>query len=147
MQFSCKYSGMDHKIVLKRNKLSLTTHRIELLNVLSGCKRAVTEKELEILMKGNCNRTTIYRNLNSLVEKNIVHRILSEEAVKFKLVSGKPAFGKKADHLHFECKECNNTFCFEELLVEDFKLPEGFTKIENQFIILGICKNCRHEPQ
>ncbi len=98
-------------------------------------------------MKGICNRTTIYRNLNSLVEKKIVHRILSEDAVKYKLVAGSTGNGKKFDHVHFECKKCNTTFCFEELPVQDYKLPEGFKKLENQFIILGICKDCRHEME
>lgn len=133
---------MAHKDTLKLNNLSLTNHRIELLSVLSTCDKAVTEKELEVLMNGNCNRTTIYRNLNSLVEKKIVHRILSGDAVKYKLVSPKKESEKKADHVHFDCKSCNTTFCLEDLAIQDFTLPEGFTKLENQFIIFGICKNC-----
>jgi Fur family ferric uptake transcriptional regulator len=136
---------MNHQKILKSSKLSLTSHRIELLNILSGCKRAISEKELELLMNGNCNRTTIYRNLNSLVEKKIVHRILSGEAVKYKLVAGKKENGKRFDHVHFDCTSCNTTYCLEELAVQDFKLPDGFTKIENQFIIFGTCKNCAHD--
>jgi Fur family ferric uptake transcriptional regulator len=136
---------MNLKEILKNSKLSLTSHRIELLSILSGCEKAISERELEVLMNGICNRTTIYRNLNSMVEKKIVHRIFSEEAVKYKLVAGRTEKGKKYDHVHFECKKCNTTFCFEELPVQDYKLPEGFKKLENQFIIIGICKNCRHE--
>jgi len=145
LQVCCKYYIMDHKEILKSSKLSLTSHRIELLSILSNCKQAISEKELEYLMNGSCNRTTVYRNLNSLVEKKIVHRILSAEAVKYKLASGKNKDGKKSDHVHFECRRCNTTFCMEELSVEDYKLPEGFTKLENQFIIFGICKNCLNE--
>jgi Fur family ferric uptake transcriptional regulator len=136
---------MNHKEILKNSKLSLTSHRMELLEILSNCKQAISEKDLEVLMNGNCNRTTIYRNLNSLVEKKIVHRILSGDAIKYKLAPGKKESGKKFDHVHFDCKNCNTTFCFEELSVQDYKLPEGFTKLENQFIIFGICNNCRHE--
>ncbi len=133
---------MDYKEILRSSNLSLTSHRIELLNVLSGCKQAINEKELELLMNGTCNRTTIYRNLNSLVDKKIVHRILSKEAVKYKLVTGNVESGKKSDHVHFECRSCKTTFCLEELSVQDYNLPEGFTKLENQFVIFGICKNC-----
>ena len=131
---------MNHREILRNSKLSLTSHRMELLDILSGCEKAISEKELEFLMKGNCNRTTIYRNLNSLVEKKLVHRILSDDSIKYKLVSG-----KIPDHVHFDCKYCNTTFCLEELSIQDFKLPEGFTKLENQFIIFGICKNCSNE--
>ena len=136
---------MDHKEILKSSKLSLTVNRVELLNILSGCKQAISEKELEVLMNGNCNRTTIYRNLNSLVDKKIIHRILSGEAIKYKMVALKMERTKKFDHVHFECKKCNTTFCMEELSVQDYKLPEGFTKLENQFIIFGICNNCCNE--
>jgi len=138
---------MEHTEILKIHNLSLTNHRIELLSVLATCERAITEKELEALMNGNCNRTTIYRNLNSLVEKKIVHRILSGEAVKYKLLQGKKEGGKKTDHVHFDCTICNTTFCLEEISIQDFKLPEGFTKHENQFIIFGTCKNCRNEEE
>lgn len=140
---------MDHQEILKRSKLSLTSKRMNLLNILSGCKQAISEKELEALMQGNCNRTTIYRNLNSLVEKKIVHRILSDDAVKYKLIkeTGRKESGKKSDHVHFECRCCNVTYCMEDLTVQDYKLPEGFSKIENQFLIFGICKNCQNEKQ
>jgi len=137
---------MNYQEILKSSKLSLTSHRMRLLRVLSECKQAISEKELEVLMNGNCNRTTIYRNLNSLVEKKIVHRILSGEAVKYKLIAGSDAV-KKSDHVHFECNICNTTFCFEELTVQDFPLSVGFTKLENQFIIIGICKNCIHKHE
>ena len=133
---------MNPKETLKSSKLSFTSHRLELLKILSNCTQAISEKELEVLMNGSCNRTTIYRNLNSLVEKKIIHRILSEESIKYKLIASKIESAKKSDHVHFDCKRCNSTFCFEELTVQDYKLPEGFTKIENQFIIFGICKNC-----
>jgi Fur family ferric uptake transcriptional regulator len=136
---------MDHKQILKSGRLSLTTHRIDLLNILSGCDQAISERELELRMNGTCNRTTIYRNLNSLVEKKIVHRILSKDAIKYKFVAGKPEDGQLTDHVHFECRRCNTTFCLEDLSVQDYKLPEGFTKQENQFIIFGMCKNCSHE--
>lgn len=136
---------MNHQEILKSSKLSLTIHRIELLNILSGCNQAISEKELELLMNGNCNRTTIYRNLNSLVEKKIVHRILSGEAVKYKLIARKKENMRNFDHVHFDCKTCNTTYCLEDLAIQDFKLPEGFTKTENQFIIFGVCKNCAND--
>ncbi|MCB8994085.1 MAG: transcriptional repressor [Bacteroidales bacterium] len=136
---------MNYKEVLKQSKLSLTSHRIELLKILATRERALSEKEIEGLMRGNCNRTTIYRNLNSLVEKKLVHRILSEEAVKYKLIAVNQNNSSDPDHVHFECTNCNTTYCMEELEIKDFELPDGFQKTENQFIILGICKNCHYE--
>ena len=138
---------MNHSDLLKNRNLSLTPHRIELLRILSGCSKAVSEKDIEVLMKGSCNRTTIYRNLNSLVNKKIVHRVLSGDAVKYKLIAAANDMESRIDHIHFDCNICNTTYCFEQFTIKDFELPQGFTKLENQFIIFGICKNCQHESK
>jgi Fur family transcriptional regulator, ferric uptake regulator len=138
---------MDHSELLKSSKLSLTSQRLGLLNILASCNRAISEKELEDLMKGSCNRTTIYRNLNSLVEKKIVHRILSEDAVKYRLVKYTSVIPENTEHVHFECRSCNTTFCLEDIAVQEFSLPEGFTQLESHFIVIGICKNCCNEKE
>jgi len=135
---------MDLKKLLRDYHLSLTDQRIKLLSVLAGSGFAMTEKEIEEQMKGTCNKTTIYRNLTSLVKKKIVHRILSDEAIRYKLVQNDLDYN---EHAHFQCRRCNTTFCMEDIPVQDYKLPEGFRMIENQFLILGICKDCRYEME
>ncbi len=133
------------KKILHDYNLSLTNQRIKLLSVLADSGIAMSEKEIEGKMKGICNKTTIYRNLSSLVQKKIVHRILSDEAVRYKLVHDKNA--KYSEHAHFQCRNCCTTYCLEEIPVQEYKLPEGFKMQENQFLILGICKNCHYEME
>ena len=103
----------------------------------------MTEKEIEVKMKGVCNKTTIYRNLTSLVQKKIVHRILSDEAVRYKLLQNK--YDNYSEHAHFQCRKCSTTYCMEEIPVQDYKLPDGFKMLEKQLLIMGICKNCLYE--
>ena len=135
---------MDLKKLLQDYNLSLTNQRIKLLSVLAGSGFAMTEKEIEEQMKGTCNKTTIYRNLTSLVRKKIVHRILSDEAIRYKLLQTDHEYN---EHAHFQCRKCSTTFCMEDIPVQDYKLPEGFRMIENQFLILGICNDCRYEME
>ena len=135
---------MDLIKLLKDSNLSLTNQRIKLLSVLAGSGIAMTEKEIEEQMKGMCNKTTIYRNLTSLVQKKIVHRILSDEAIRYKLVQNNHEYN---EHAHFQCRKCSTTFCMENIPVQDYKLPEGFRMLENQLLILGICKDCRYEME
>jgi Fur family ferric uptake transcriptional regulator len=136
---------MNLKKLLQDYNLSLTTHRIKLLSVLAGSGYAMTEKEIEGQMKGTCNKTTIYRNLSSLVQKKIVHRILSDEAVRYKLVQNNNH--EYNEHAHFQCRKCSTTYCMEEIPVQEYELPEGFKMLENQLLILGICKDCRYEME
>lgn len=131
--------------LLQDYNLSLTNQRIKLLSVLAESGFAMTEKEIEGKMKGICNKTTIYRNLTSLVQKKIVHRILSDEAIRYKLVQKKN--DKYFEHAHFQCRNCSTTYCMEEIPVQDSILPEGFEMLEKQLLILGICKNCHYEME
>ncbi len=136
---------MNYQKLLKDYNLSLTNQRIKLLSVLSGFGYAMTEKEIEQQMKGCCNKTTIYRNLASLVEKKIVHRIISEEAIRYKFVNIDKQ--EDYDHVHFQCKNCSTIYCMNEIPVQEYTLPDGFRRLENQFLILGICKSCYHEME
>lgn len=133
---------MNYTELLKSRQLSLTQSRILLLEILSEAKFPLSGKEIERMMKGQCDRATIYRNLNAFLVKGIIQRILSDDALKFKMNADGEEHGKDFDHIHFQCNKCHKVICMEDLLVKDYELPEGFSKIENQFLVVGICKNC-----
>ena len=126
--------------LLKSYHLSLTKSRIGLLEILEKSTVPLSERDIEARMYTGCNRTTIYRNLGTFVGKGVVQRILSDDSVKYKLLCR----DDKHDHVHFQCRICNRVICLEELLVYDYELPGGYSKIENQFLIVGICKECNH---
>jgi len=130
--------------ILKNNQLSVTKSRINILSVLKRAEVPLSEKEIEELLEDSCDKTTIYRNLAALSEKGVFQRILSGDCVKYKLISHNNEISGKQDHVHFQCQVCQQLICMEELLVNDYKLPEGFSKSENQFLIIGTCKDCNH---
>lgn len=135
---------MDFIELLKEYGLSRTESRISLLETLYKADIPMSEKEIENLIPGKFNRTTIYRNLNSLTKRGIIQRILSDDAVKFKL-SLSHLYNNEQEHIHFQCSSCNRVICMEELKIHDYSLPEGYNKIENQFLIVGICKECNEK--
>jgi Fur family ferric uptake transcriptional regulator len=135
---------MDFIELLKDYGLSRTEGRLSLLQALFEADIPMSEKEIERIMPDKINRTTIYRNLNSLSEKGIIQRILSDEAIKYKL-NLKHLQNNEQEHVHFQCRLCNRVICMEELKVQEYKLPEGYDKIENQFLIVGICKDCNEK--
>ncbi len=130
-----------HKI-LKSKNLSTTRVRVNMLSVLSSSNLPLSEKELEEAMDYACDRATIYRNLSSLTEKGILVRLLSGDAFKYKMKAINSKKEKKPDHLHFQCTKCNRLICLEDIPVSDFKLPGGYIKTENHFLVTGICKDC-----
>ena len=144
MQVSCKYLGMEFTALLRDYNLSLTHSRLRLLKVLDKSDLPMSEKDIEEEMGDACNRTTIYRNLGTLVTKGLVQRILSDNSVKYKLNNCQGRAGGHPDHVHFQCRLCHRVMCLEDLMVKDYALPEGYRKIENQFLIVGVCKDCNY---
>jgi Fur family transcriptional regulator, ferric uptake regulator len=133
---------LNYRKILKEYNLSYTKQRLRILSILENSGHALTEKEIEFQIDGACNKTTIYRNLTSLAEKKILHRIISDEAVRYKFID--KSSDQYQDHVHFQCKECSITYCLDGIPVQKYSLPDGFKVIENQFLILGICKNCMY---
>jgi Fur family transcriptional regulator, ferric uptake regulator len=132
---------MHNNEILKNNNLSITTKRMEILKVLTNAQIPLSEKEIESILKIDCNRTTIYRNLNALVNKGILHRIMADGAVKYKFIQ-KGVSHKSDEHVHFKCDICNMVVCMPDMPVQFYSLPKGFTGTENQFLILGVCREC-----
>lgn len=136
---------MNIKELLKQHNFSLTGSRIELLRVLSEADGPLSEKEIEALIPVSVNRTTIYRNLNSMSEKGIIQRIISGNSLKYKLINPMLQNEVSHEHIHFQCTSCSRVSCMEDLIIEDYDLPRGYKKNENQFLIIGICRDCNEK--
>ena len=142
LQISCKYFQMINNEILKKSNLSVTSHRIGLLRILKEARFPLSEREIEKLLDQECNKTTIYRNLNKLVEKGIVHRIVADSAVKYKYVDFLNNYNGFNEHVHFQCDQCQQIMCLNDVPVQPYALPEGYTGKENQFMIVGVCSEC-----
>lgn len=46
------------------------------------------------------------------------------------------------EHIHFRCVKCNIVQCLHSSPIESINLPEGFSKLDTNFIVYGTCKNC-----
>ncbi len=135
---------MDATVILRSNGLSKTRNRVNIINTLKRSSIPLSGKEICILLDEKCDKSTVYRALNSLFEKQIIQRVIIDHEVKYALrenVDRKN--GHDNDHLHFKCSACNTLFCLREIEIEDFELPEGFVKEENQFLIIGKCSTCQ----
>ncbi len=130
--------------VLHKNGLSKTRSRINILNLLHRAEAPLSGKEICSRLIEKCDKSTVYRTLSSMFEKKIIQRVIIDHEVKYALKeAGIAGFGHESDHLHFKCSVCEKLFCLTEIEVQDYILPEGFIKEENQFLIIGKCNQCR----
>jgi Fur family ferric uptake transcriptional regulator len=135
---------MDPGSILTNNGMSRTRNRVKILNALKAATVPLSGKEICTQLNGGCDKSTVYRTLNALFEKDILQRVIIDHEVKYALRAGdRSGSGHDSDHLHFKCSICDRLFCLTEVEVGEYKLPEGFEGEENQFLVIGKCNICR----
>ncbi len=135
---------MNTETLLHNHGLSRTRSRVNILNILDKSATPLSGKEICSILPEKCDKSTVYRTLNALFERKMIQRIIVDHEVKYVLRGGDaPGEGHYSDHIHFKCSRCERLFCLTELEVKDYKLPRGFTKEENQFLVIGRCNECQ----
>jgi len=135
---------MKPEILLSKQGLSKTRTRVNILHLLMRSDSPLSGKDICKGLTSKCDKSTVYRTLNSLFEKNLLQRIIIDYEVKYALRDKHHASSTaETDHVHFKCIRCEKVMCMKDLLVDDYNLPEGFVKKENQFLIIGTCKECQ----
>lgn len=138
---------MDTQIdnILKRNQLSVTGSRKKILELfLSTNGGALAHGDIEKRTGEKFDRVTVYRTLQTFLEKGIIHSIpTADNSVRYAMCKESCAGGHHHDnHVHFVCSACGNTSCLDSVTIPEVKLPEGFQPEECQMVITGVCKNC-----
>jgi Fur family transcriptional regulator, ferric uptake regulator len=128
---------------LRSSGLKKTTVRIAVLKQLTESENALSQPELETVFEGRENRVTVYRVLRDFEEKGLIHRIYDMEGTaRFALCRSCTEHQHHDEHLHFNCVECKNVICLDNIHVSIPTLPIGF-KVKNiHFTVEGVCEKC-----
>ncbi|MFV0604892.1 MAG: Fur family transcriptional regulator [Niabella sp.] len=130
--------------ILKENKLSVTEGRQKILQLFFNASGALSHADIEKNIGTNFDRVTIYRTLNSFVDKGIIHIIpSSDNSIKYALCKDDCEEGHHHDHhIHFQCNKCNSTFCLDEVVTPAISVPYGYKTKTIEVVVQGICKKC-----
>jgi len=131
--------------ILKTNNLSVTDSRKKILGLFLNSSGALAHADIEKNAGEKFDRVTVYRTLQVFVDKGIIHTIPTpDNSIKYALCKDECTEGHHHDHhIHFQCKECGNTYCLDEVTTPDIKLPKGYAPEQIEVVISGVCKNCR----
>ncbi len=131
--------------ILKKNGLSITEGRKRILELFLEKEGALAHADIERLTSSAFDRVTVYRTLQTFVEKGIIHQIpTTDNSILYALCRHNCAEGHHHDnHVHFICSLCNRTTCIEEVDIPEVKLPRGFKQLHAAMILSGICRECR----
>jgi Fur family ferric uptake transcriptional regulator len=136
---------IQHADILKRNGLSVTASRTKILDLFLAAEGALAHADIEKNTDAAYDRVTVYRTLQTFVEKGIVHQIpTTDNSILYALCKQDCEEGHHHDnHVHFVCNQCEKTFCLDDVIVPEVKLPKGFAPVESSMIVSGVCIDCK----
>jgi len=129
--------------ILRKKNLSITDSRKKILSLFLQANDALTHGDIERKAGEKFDRVTVYRTLQTFVEKGIVHTIPSaDNSIKYALCKDCTEGHHHDEHVHFICSNCNTTICLDDVVSPSIELPKGYTAQNVQVVINGICNNC-----
>ncbi len=131
--------------ILKQSGLSVTESRKKILDLFLETDGALAHADIEKNTASAFDRVTVYRTLQTFVEKGIIHQIpTTDNSVLYALCRHNCEQGHHHDdHVHFICSTCDKTICLDEVTVPDVKLPKNFTKQLAAMVVTGVCEDCK----
>lgn len=133
--------------ILRVNQLSVTGSRKKILELFIGSRGdALAHADIEKKAGEKFDRVTIYRTLQTFVDKGIIHSIpTADNSVRYALCREDCKGGHHHDnHVHFVCSNCERTRCLQDITVPEVTLPGEFAPAHSQMLVTGICKECRN---
>lgn len=130
--------------ILKKYNLSKTLCRIRILDTFIKSQKALSQHDIQQQILSGCDRSTIFRIINKFNELHILYKIDVANTQKYFFNSPSVFYNKKnRDLVFFHCSKCDKTVPLQDIFIPDYLVPDGFIKHYNNFVIEGLCDECR----
>lgn len=126
-----------------------TATRILVYNALINAEDALSLNDLETELE-TVDKSTIFRSLTLFKQQHLVHEIDDGSgSIKYE-----PCYHSEEDdeedndqHAHFFCTICQHTYCLKAIQAPKVELPHGFEVRNINYVLKGICPNCKSKSQ
>lgn len=122
----------------KANSERVTKSKKALFDLFSN-NDVLSMEQIQRILRGKMNQSTIYRNINKFVEEGYIKKIIIDDVNHYT---------KNGDeHTHYiVCKDCHKKtqidFCPLEKISSEL---QDFTITNHQFELIGICDECKNK--
>ncbi|MBY0245644.1 MAG: Fur family transcriptional regulator [Sphingobacteriaceae bacterium] len=120
-----------------------TVASTEIQRLIQESTVALSHVEILNRLNGLCDRVTVYRVLERLVNDDIVHKIVNVDGV-LKFASCQKCehvHVHEHNHVHFSCENCKIVVCLNDVAPK-FQMPAGYVVKEMNFTVMGLCPQC-----
>ena len=133
----CCIKKFKKKMKLVRN----TNAKTEILGLITKSEVAYSQNEIMQLLNGLCDKVTVYRVLERLVEAGQVHKIVNVDGVLKYASCQACEVEHKHDHIHFSCINCKSVTCLDKI-EPSFEMPKNYEVHSVNFTVSGLCPQC-----
>jgi Fur family ferric uptake transcriptional regulator len=121
-----------------------TPARVRVLAFLLAQHAAVTHHHIEVALdrQEKIDRVTLYRTLDWLTGKGLVHKVVSlDRAWLFRVNDSDLGHHR---HAHFKCQDCAKVICLDEPPADRTvpPVPAGYRALEVEVTVTGLCPRC-----
>ena len=129
--------------ILKAQGLRITDMKTKVLSLFLASKKAYSLSDLEAVLKDNCDRSTIFRILQTLTQHHILEQFINTKGVSEYILHSHQNNYNINDHYHFKCSDCENVTTLPQL--PDYYLAIlGNSSIKSlNLIVEGTCAECQ----
>ncbi len=131
--------------MLKACGLRRTPVRVGVLDVLSKAGKLMSVPQILGKLRG-VDSVTVYRTLNTFVDKGLVHRARGEDrSWRYAMGSSKPESEHR--HPHFVCESCGKVECLEASTIPDgfigqLGIDDHYEVTFAEVVLHGHCPRC-----
>jgi len=119
-----------------------TANRILILRALLEAGRPLSMAEIETSLE-SVDKSIISRTLAAFREHHLLHALSDGgEGARYEVCHCTDAEEDNDLHVHFHCKVCGRTYCFEDMPVPAVRYPEGFVLEHSEYMGHGVCPAC-----
>lgn len=130
--------------ILKEHSLRITKVRTQVLEFFEKKASALSHADIEHEFDHEFDRVTLYRTLNSFLEKGLLHKVPDDSGIaRFAICRTACNEHQHFDnHVHFKCEKCEKVECFHDIAIPPVAL--GDYEIHSANLLLqGVCSDCK----
>lgn len=132
---------MNEEEHLLEHGIRPTAVRLLVWRKLCRTTQAFTLKDVEDMLPYT-ERSSIFRTLRLFSEHNLLHET-DDGTGLCKYCVCRCEDSTHIGHVHFTCSKCNRTYCFVNQHIPMVTLPDGYHMQQAEYVIKGICPNCK----
>lgn len=137
----CQHHDYEH--LLRQEGIRITAIRLMVLKTVHTCFCGAFSLQDVVEKLQTADNSSVFRSLTLFAEHGLLHLIDDGSGMQKYCVCHCSDRNHHQGHVHFTCMRCHKTYCINEVTIPSVSIPDGFEVQESEYIIKGICPDCK----